>query len=130
MAILEPPGSAHRRQIERAARAKEEALDMDIVDRRLGEASTLGSGLLAPGQSRNPMASKATVESAAGQLGMVSRRPPSTSSSASKVRRRNATTIASSISVRTVLFGLLGLIGWSTVVVRLRHFATVFAFRP
>lgn len=63
-------------------------------------------------------------------LGMLSRRQPSTSSSGSKVRRRNSTTIASSISVSTVLFGLLGPIGRSAVVVRLRHFATVLAFRP
>jgi hypothetical protein len=46
------------------------------------------------------------------------------------VRRRNSTTIASSISVRTVLFGLLGPIGRSAVEVRWRHFATVLAFKP
>ena len=39
-------------------------------------------------------------------------------------------TIASSISVSTVLFGLLGPIGRSEVEERLRHFGTVLAFRP
>jgi hypothetical protein len=61
---------------------------------------------------------------------MVSRKQPSTSSSGSRVRRRNSTTIASSISVSTVLFGWLGPIGRSAVEVRLRHFATVLAFKP
>jgi hypothetical protein len=61
---------------------------------------------------------------------MVSRKHPRTSSSGSKVRRRNSTTIASSASVRTVLRGRLGPIGWSAVVVRCRHLATVFGFRP
>jgi len=42
---------------------------------------------------------------------MVSRKQPSTSSSGSNVRRLNATTIASSVSVTTVRRGRLGPIG-------------------
>jgi hypothetical protein len=38
--------------------------------------------------------------------------------------------MASSAGVSTVLFGALGPIGASAVVVRLRHFFTVFEFRP
>jgi hypothetical protein len=64
------------------------------------------------------------------RLGMVSLRQPSTSSSGSSVFCRNATTMASSAGVSTVLFGAFGPIGASAVVVRLRHFFTVFGFRP
>ena len=60
---------------------------------------------------------------------MVSLRQPSTSSSGSSVFCRNATTMASSAGVSTVLLGALGPIGASAVVVRLRHFFTVFGFR-
>src|SRR3954447_7599906 len=63
-------------------------------------------------------------------LGMASRRQPSTSSSGSKVRRRNSPTIASSASVSTVLRRRLGPIGASAVVGRLRHFRTVLGFNP
>jgi hypothetical protein len=63
-------------------------------------------------------------------VGIVSRRQPRTSSSGSRVRRRNSTTIASSASVRTELRGRDGPIGRSAVVVRLRHLATVLGFRP
>lgn len=38
--------------------------------------------------------------------------------------------MASSAGVSTVLFGALGPIGASAVVVRLRHFFTVFGFTP
>jgi hypothetical protein len=38
--------------------------------------------------------------------------------------------MASSAGVSTVLFGVFGPMGSSTVVVRLRHLRTVFAFRP
>lgn len=61
---------------------------------------------------------------------MVSFRQPSTSSSGSSVFCRNATTMASSAGVSTVLFGALGPIGASAVVVRPRHFFTVLGFRP
>jgi hypothetical protein len=61
---------------------------------------------------------------------MASRRQPSTSSSGSRVRRLNSTTMASSASVRTVLRGRLGPIGASVTVVRPRHLATVFGFSP
>ena len=91
---------------------------------------------------------------------MLSRRQPRTSSSGSRVRRRNSTTMASSASVRAfstfvdardatrpwkdkfdwvylnrnrsrvVLRGRFGPMGWSAVVVRLRHLVTVFGFSP
>jgi len=62
---------------------------------------------------------------------MVSLRQPSTSSSGSSVFCLNATTMASSAGVSTVLFGVLGPIGAPAIVVRLRHFFTVFfAFTP
>jgi hypothetical protein len=61
---------------------------------------------------------------------MVSLRQPSTSSSGSSVFCRNATTMASSAGVSTVLVGALGPTGASAVVVRLRHFFTVFGFTP
>lgn len=63
-------------------------------------------------------------------VGMLPRRQPSTSSSGSKVRRRNSTTIASSASVKTVRRGRRGPIGASVTVVRRRHLATVLTFRP
>jgi len=48
----------------------------------------------------------------------------------SSVFCRNATTMASSAGVSTVLFGVFGPMGSSAVVVRLRHLRTVFAFSP
>ncbi len=63
-------------------------------------------------------------------FGMLSRRQPSTSSSGSSVRRRNSTTMASSANVSTVLWGELGPIGASSVVVRVRHLVTVVRLKP
>lgn len=60
----------------------------------------------------------------------MSFRQPSTSSSGSSVFWRNATTMASSAGVSTVLFGAFGPIGASAVVGRWRHLRTVFTFRP
>ena len=64
------------------------------------------------------------------RLGMLSRRHPSTSSSGSKVRRRNSTTMASWAGVSTVLHGTVGPMGASAVVVRLRHLLTVVRLKP
>lgn len=63
-------------------------------------------------------------------FGMASRRQPMTSSSGSRVRRRNSTMIASSASVRVVLRGWRGPMGASAVILRARHLATVLGFRP
>jgi len=61
---------------------------------------------------------------------MLSRRQPITSSSGSRVLRRNSTTVASSASVSTVLCGVVGPIGASWVVVRVRHLVTVVRLSP
>jgi hypothetical protein len=63
-------------------------------------------------------------------VSMASLRQPSTSSKGSRVFCRNATTMASSAGISTVLFGVFGLMDSSAVVVRLRHLRTVFAFGP
>jgi hypothetical protein len=76
------------------------------------------------------MALQAAVQALRLRLGMASFRQPSTSSRGSRVFCRNATTMASSAGVSTVLFGVFGPMGSSAVVVRLRHLRTVFAFRP
>jgi len=86
-------------------------VDVNIADRGLGEATPLGGFLALPGQPRDAVPNKAAVKGAAGQLGMLSRRHPRTSSSGSNVRRLNSTTMASSASVRVVLRGRLGPIG-------------------
>ena len=61
---------------------------------------------------------------------MLSRKQPSTSSSGNSVLRRNSTTMASSARVSTVLWGELGPIGASSVVVRVRHLVTVVRLSP
>jgi hypothetical protein len=61
---------------------------------------------------------------------MLSFKQPITSSSGSRVRRRNSTIIASSTGVSTVLEGLLGPIGASAVVVLPRHLETVVRLKP
>jgi hypothetical protein len=55
---------------------------------------------------------------------------PGTSSSGSRVRRRNSTTIASSALVRVLLRGWRGPIGASAVLIWPRHLATVLGFSP
>src|SRR3978361_2443586 len=64
------------------------------------------------------------------RLGMVSLSAPITSSSGSRVLRRNSTMMASSAGVSTVLAGFFGPMGASVVVARLRHFRTVLGLRP
>jgi hypothetical protein len=63
-------------------------------------------------------------------LGTASRRQPSTSSSGSRVLRRDSTTTASSASVRTELGGRRGPVGASAVPVLPRRLAAVFGFSP
>jgi hypothetical protein len=55
------------------------------------------------------------------RFGMVSCRQPMASSSGNRVRRRNSTMMASSAGVSTVLLGVLGPMGASVVVLRLRQ---------
>jgi hypothetical protein len=105
------------------------AVDVDVADLVGVEPLALLGGLL-DRQPGDAVALQAAVQGAAARLGMVSLRQPSTSSSGSSVFWRNATTMASSAGVSTVLFGALGPIGSSAVVVRSRHFFTVFGFRP
>jgi hypothetical protein len=62
---------------------------------------------------------------------MVARKQPRTSSKGSSVRRRNSTTMASSASVSTELWGRVGPIGGASAVdPRRRHLATVLGFSP
>jgi hypothetical protein len=62
-------------------------IDVNVAYCGLGKAPALGCGFLVAWQSRDPMPRKAEMERAAEELGMLSRRQPSTSSSRSKVRR-------------------------------------------
>ena len=85
------------------------------------------------------MAFQASVQAGAGELWdavaqtaqrQTFRVSAGTPSSGSNVRRRNSTTMASSARVSTVLWGKLGPMGASPVVVRVRHSATVVRLSP
>ena len=113
--------------------------DVDKADGRLGELASLGRLVGVFGQPGDAVPFQASMQAGARQLGnavaqaaqrQTLRVSASTSSSGSSVRRRNSTTIASSASVNTVLWGELGPIGASSVVVLLRHLATVVRLSP
>lgn len=81
-------------------------------------------------KTRNAMPLKTTMHTSAGQErdGRLYRKRHS--SSGSWVRRRTATTIASSSSPRTLERGPLGPVLWSSTACRLRHLATVLGLIP
>jgi hypothetical protein len=103
-------------------------VDVDVADLVGLEPLALLLGLL-DRQPGDAVALQAAVQGAAAEVGEASLRQPNTSSSGSRVFWRKATTMASSAGVSTVLFGALGPIGASAVVVRLRHLRTVLGFR-
>jgi hypothetical protein len=113
-------------------------VDVDVADRRLGEAAPLSAKrprletFSSPlGRREMPCRTRQRWRALRVSLGMLlSRRQPRTSSSGRSVRRLNSTTTAPSASVRTVLRGRLGPIGASVTVVRPRHLATVLGFSP
>jgi hypothetical protein len=118
-------------QVELAFRQAQLAVvDVDVADLCLGKALALGGRLFGFGQPSDAVPNQAAVERAAGQ-----RRDARAQAAQNIIERqqgagRNSTMMASSASVRVVLRGRLGPIGWSAVVVRLRHFWTVVGFSP
>jgi hypothetical protein len=104
-------------------------VDVDVAD-LVGLESLAALLCLLDWQPGDAVALQATMQGAAAEIGMASLRRPSRSSRGSRVFCRNATTMASSAGVSTVLFGVFGPTGSSAVVIRLRHLRTVFAFRP
>ena len=82
-------------------------VNVDVGDRCLGKLRTLGRALTVFGQPKDAVPDKAARES----LGMLSRKQPRTTSSGSRVQRRNSTKMASSASVRVVLRGRFGTMG-------------------
>ena len=77
-------------------------VDVDVANGRLGELAPLGCVIWVLGREM-PWRSRQRCRLDRVSVGMLSRRHPSTSSSASRVRRRNSTIMASSTAVRTVL---------------------------
>jgi len=74
------------------------------------------------------VALQTAVQSAEGEVGIVSFKQPMTSTSDSSVRLRNLTIIAPSPGVSTALRGAAVPVSESAVVCHERHLATVFGF--
>ncbi len=105
------------------------AVDVDIADRVCANRPRFVIVSLV-GSRETPWRSRQRCRLDRVSFGMLSRRHPMTSSSGSSVRCRNATIMASSTGVSTVLRRWRGPIGASPVPQREHHFATVARLNP